>query len=313
VLVDSSGTEVSRQLFRAFGAPRYTSGTDLTDYGYTGQRADDSIGLMYYNARWYDPALGRFTQADTIIPGAGNPLAWDRYAYVINNPVNYSDSSGNLPLVDDIGVFIGQLIYAFIVRVNPDLNREVRDEIGGTYVENLTEVVNAQSNLHGISPDLVNGIIRHESGAFERRVTSPYSDFAELCEAMIRSGGTASIGIGQMQVRRAEELESLGYVYDRNGWYFTVISLLDPEQAVQYIAGMIDYITDQLTSTYGTDFSQLPEEDQSRLILIAYNEGWESVANNMSSIGVSGVIGASNYDDYTYDDYYLWKNRSRIE
>jgi len=51
---------------------------------------------MYYNARWYDPALGRFTQADTIIPGAGNPMAWDRYAYVYNNPVSLSDPSGHM-------------------------------------------------------------------------------------------------------------------------------------------------------------------------------------------------------------------------
>jgi RHS repeat-associated protein len=95
VVVDSSGAVVSRQLYRAFGAPSYSSGTDLTDYGYTGQRADDSIGLMYYNARWYDPTLGRFTQADTIIPGADNPIAWDRYAYTLNNPTKYSDPSGH--------------------------------------------------------------------------------------------------------------------------------------------------------------------------------------------------------------------------
>ena len=61
---------------------------------------------MYYNARWYDPALGRFTQADTLIPGAGNPLAWDRYAYVNDNPLRYRDPSGHCvetPDDDDIG------------------------------------------------------------------------------------------------------------------------------------------------------------------------------------------------------------------
>ena len=46
-------------------------------------------------ARWYDPVLGRFAQADTIIPGAGNPLAWDRYAYTLDNPLRYSDPSGH--------------------------------------------------------------------------------------------------------------------------------------------------------------------------------------------------------------------------
>ena len=42
-----------------------------------------------------DPVLGRFTQADTIIPNLGNPLAMDRYAYTTNNPVKYVDPSGH--------------------------------------------------------------------------------------------------------------------------------------------------------------------------------------------------------------------------
>jgi len=49
------------------------------------------FGLMYYNARWYDPALGRFVQADTIVPQPGDVRGWDRYAYVENNPLRYSD------------------------------------------------------------------------------------------------------------------------------------------------------------------------------------------------------------------------------
>ena len=50
---------------------------------------------MYYNARWYDPLLSRFSSADTIIPQPGNPLDWDRFAYVKNNPIIYSDPSGH--------------------------------------------------------------------------------------------------------------------------------------------------------------------------------------------------------------------------
>jgi hypothetical protein len=52
---------------------------------------------MNYKARWYDPSLGRFSQADTIVPGASDPRAWDRYAYVKNNPINYIDLNGNEP------------------------------------------------------------------------------------------------------------------------------------------------------------------------------------------------------------------------
>jgi hypothetical protein len=50
---------------------------------------------MFFNARWFDQALGRFIQADSIIPNPGNPQSLDRYAYVLNNPVNFTDPSGH--------------------------------------------------------------------------------------------------------------------------------------------------------------------------------------------------------------------------
>jgi len=48
---------------------------------------------VFYNARYYDPALGRFAQADSLIPAGAQGL--DRYAYVNNSPVNFTDPSGH--------------------------------------------------------------------------------------------------------------------------------------------------------------------------------------------------------------------------
>jgi len=68
------GAMLSRQTYYAFGVPRTSEGSTLpTDYGFTGQKLDASDGLMYYGARYYDAALGRFVSADTIVPSAGNP------------------------------------------------------------------------------------------------------------------------------------------------------------------------------------------------------------------------------------------------
>jgi RHS repeat-associated protein len=53
------------------------------------------LGLYYYVARWYDPQTAHFTQADTVVPNAGDAASYDRYTYVRNNPVNYSDPSGH--------------------------------------------------------------------------------------------------------------------------------------------------------------------------------------------------------------------------
>ena len=56
----------------------------------------EGFGLMFYNARWYDPTLGRFAQADTIVPTqTQGTQAWDRYAYVNSNPITYFDPTGH--------------------------------------------------------------------------------------------------------------------------------------------------------------------------------------------------------------------------
>jgi len=66
-----------------------------TDYQFTGQRHNSSVDLYFYNARYYDPALGRFIQADSIVPSPGNPQSLNRYAYTLNNPLRYTDPTGH--------------------------------------------------------------------------------------------------------------------------------------------------------------------------------------------------------------------------
>jgi RHS repeat-associated protein len=68
-----------------------------TKYRYTGQLAQAEMGLDYYVARWYDPLTGHFTSADSIVPDPGKASAFDRYAYVSNNPIRYIDPNGHSP------------------------------------------------------------------------------------------------------------------------------------------------------------------------------------------------------------------------
>ena len=101
----SGGALNTRQTYYPYGAKRMFDGSALpTDYTFTGQKSDDSTGLMFYGARYYDTTLGRFTQADTIIPNVLDPQSWNRYAYVNNNPVRYIDPTGHmLDEPDDTG------------------------------------------------------------------------------------------------------------------------------------------------------------------------------------------------------------------
>ena len=96
----SEGNKVanSTKFFTPFGEYRIqtTSPTDdITDRGYTGHKHNDDIGLIYMNARYYVPEIGRFASADTIIPDQANPQAFNRFSYVRNNPLNLIDPSGH--------------------------------------------------------------------------------------------------------------------------------------------------------------------------------------------------------------------------
>ena len=95
ITANADGSFFSELRYSAFGEIRYSSGTTPTDYRYTNQLSQESTGLYYYVARYYDPELARFIQADTIVPGAGSPAAYDRYAYVLNDPIMMNDPSGN--------------------------------------------------------------------------------------------------------------------------------------------------------------------------------------------------------------------------
>jgi len=50
---------------------------------------------MHYGARYYDPVIGRFVSADTIVPDMSNPQDLNRFSYVRNNPLRYTDPTGH--------------------------------------------------------------------------------------------------------------------------------------------------------------------------------------------------------------------------
>ncbi|MCP4703327.1 MAG: RHS repeat-associated core domain-containing protein, partial [candidate division Zixibacteria bacterium] len=59
-------------------------------------------GLYNYDARLYDPVIGQFIMADTIVPDLYNPQSLNRYAYCLNNPVKYKDPSGHIAVIPAI-------------------------------------------------------------------------------------------------------------------------------------------------------------------------------------------------------------------
>ncbi|MES0492116.1 MAG: RHS repeat-associated core domain-containing protein [Leptospirales bacterium] len=67
---------------------------------YNGQALDEESDLYYYNARHYDPEIGRFVTADSVTDGPGTIKGWNRYMYVGGNPIMYKDPTGHVSADD---------------------------------------------------------------------------------------------------------------------------------------------------------------------------------------------------------------------
>jgi RHS repeat-associated protein len=99
-VVDSSGALLSKRSYWPYGGERSLSGDALlTDRWFTGQRDEsfDGLGLYHYGARAMSTVSGRFLSPDSVVPDPMNPQSLNRYSYVLNNPLRYTDATGRQP------------------------------------------------------------------------------------------------------------------------------------------------------------------------------------------------------------------------
>ncbi len=68
--------------------------SEATSKGYTGHEMVNDFDVIHMGGRTYNPVLGRFMQADPHIQFAGNLQSYNRYSYVMNIPMKYTDPSG---------------------------------------------------------------------------------------------------------------------------------------------------------------------------------------------------------------------------
>jgi RHS repeat-associated protein len=126
VITDENGLVVERLSYDAWGKRRYPNGTDdpagaitsQTTTGFTGQEELADVGLVHLNGRVYDPLIGRMMSADPMVPDPANGQTWNRYSYVINNPLSFTDPNGYCflglcGLFNAIGSFFSSIFNAF--------------------------------------------------------------------------------------------------------------------------------------------------------------------------------------------------------
>lgn len=100
LLLDATGNVVSRIRYLPYGAldTGHSVGFDATTRKFGGRELDEEDALAYFGARYYDPEIGRFTTADTIVGDSSTPsLRFNRYAYADDSPLKLTDPSGHEP------------------------------------------------------------------------------------------------------------------------------------------------------------------------------------------------------------------------
>lgn len=115
---DQVGYVQEKRLFDAWGsiakvqdgAGNTLAGLTILDRGYTGHEHIQSVGLINMNGRLYDNKLHRFLQPDNNIQEPFNTQNYNRYGYVLNNPLKYNDPSG-----ESILEFIAGFIFSTYV------------------------------------------------------------------------------------------------------------------------------------------------------------------------------------------------------
>ena|GEM_PF-1194677 len=132
----SNGNIASQQYFDPWGKVK-SGGIGQTSLNYTGQRLDGT-GLLYYNARYYDPALGKFLTPDTEIPGADSQNQ-NRYTYVRNNPLRLTDITGHA--AEDVINAAQERLKAQV----SNLDAKVKNG-GGAQAQNELDAVNQNVN-----------------------------------------------------------------------------------------------------------------------------------------------------------------------
>lgn len=101
---DTSGVVQWRERYTPFGLTLDNAAANDDNAGYTGHIKDSQTGLVYMQARYYDPVIGRFYSNDPVDAlghmQRGNPLhGFGRYTYANNNPYKYTDPNGEFPFL----------------------------------------------------------------------------------------------------------------------------------------------------------------------------------------------------------------------
>jgi RHS repeat-associated protein len=156
------------------------------DFVFPGQRKD-GFGLYDYNARFYSPYLNRFISPDPIIPDPANPQNFNHYAYALNNPVKYTDSSGHC-IICIAAVLVGAALFVTASAPLPE-GQLIQQQQDRTYLSNPSGGIGCTGSLSEC----------HKGGQLKDFADNPnisqeeFNEFADLVAEEMYFGWTPSV------------------------------------------------------------------------------------------------------------------------
>jgi RHS repeat-associated protein len=184
-LTDGSGVLQTSYTYEPFGGLSTSGGGTTNTIGYTGREADGT-GLFFNRSRYYDPRLQRFTAEDSLGFAAGSP---NLYAYVWNDPTDYVDPDGHLPIA---------AVVVAIGAVYGGVSHGVRAYNSGGNI--VTEVgIGMAAGAFGAGVGLIGGINGNPifSGAISGATYSAISDYLRFGKTslpnVIRDGAVGAV------------------------------------------------------------------------------------------------------------------------
>ncbi|EMN93621.1 RHS repeat-associated core domain protein, partial [Leptospira interrogans serovar Medanensis str. UT053] len=95
-VLDDEGNTLSLMQYLPYGETFVQRGDTNFAPKFNSQELDRESGFYFFNARYYDPGIARFTSADTLIDGELDTQGWNRFSYVKGNPIGAKDPTGHL-------------------------------------------------------------------------------------------------------------------------------------------------------------------------------------------------------------------------
>ncbi len=134
----STGAVAAEYDYDSFGQRTLVQGTEEVRYGFTSREHDALTGLIHYRARAYDPLTGRFLQRDPIGFASGD---LNLYAYVENDPYNFTDPSGLSALSS----------FTNVARQSAQATRSAVGTIGGGVLNLARNIANGLSSSRTVA------------------------------------------------------------------------------------------------------------------------------------------------------------------